>query len=420
MVYRQLCAAIVLVAVAGCGIQRKVELEGFALWDKPVAEVEHANIALAWVRKMGRGGAERYAKLRPELSGQQLFLADRDGWVTSYDTASGKTRWVHHYDVSFSSGPHVVNEMVLLGTRAAEVVVLARDDGHLLWRSRVSSEVLSVPQANRDWVVVQTVDGRVYCLRSRDGQRVWTYDRSVPVLSLRGTSGPVVLEDKVIVGFDNGKLVALALADGKLLWEQAVASPQGRTELERMVDIDGDLASDSQYVYAVSYQGKIAALTLDNGRVAWSRDMSAFIGPVLVESRLYIVDDKGVLWALDRDSGAAVWRQDILKGQASTAPVWQDGTVAVGTRAGAIYWFNAADGAALGQFGYRDLVSKIEDDANVTTSVDPFTPEDLTHVFEEYDVVASPVAQGRRLYVSYRNGVVAAVGWPIDKKVARP
>ncbi|MDH4274810.1 MAG: PQQ-binding-like beta-propeller repeat protein, partial [Gammaproteobacteria bacterium] len=285
---------------------------------------------------------------------------------------------------------------------------------------QVTSKVLSPPQGNNDWVVVQTVDGRVYGLRAKDGQRLWTYDRTVPVLSLRGTSAPLVLNDKVIVGFDNGKLVALALADGKLIWEQAVATPQGRTDLERMVDIDGELASDGQYVYAVSYQGKIAALTLDTGRVVWSRDMSAFQGSIRVDNQLYVVDEKGVLWSLDRETGTALWRQDLLKGNTSTGPVWQDGLLAVGTRSGQIYWFNVADGAVVGQFTYRDLVNKVEEDGNVTTTIDPLTPEDLAHVFEETDVVANPVVQGKYLFVQYRNGVVASVAVPKVNKATRP
>ncbi|MDH4275855.1 MAG: PQQ-binding-like beta-propeller repeat protein, partial [Gammaproteobacteria bacterium] len=144
MLLRQVGAVALAAAFMGCGVPRKVELEGFALWDKPVVDAPHIAIDLAWARKMGRGGAERFAKLRPEENGKGLYLADRDGWVTVYDTATGRAQWVRHFDVAMSSGPHLVNDRVLLGTGAAEVIALARDDGHLLWRSQVSSEVLAL------------------------------------------------------------------------------------------------------------------------------------------------------------------------------------------------------------------------------------------------------------------------------------
>ena len=99
-----------------------------------------------------------------------------------------------------------------------------------------------------------------------DGTRLWVYDRTTPVLTLRGTSSPALVERAAIAGFDNGQVVAIALSNGQPLWEARVAVPRGATELERMVDIDADPVIDrTRTVYAVTYQGQVAALELFSG-----------------------------------------------------------------------------------------------------------------------------------------------------------
>ena len=246
--------------------------------EKPLAIENRIDVSVDWAREAGADGFERYAKLAPAFARGQIFAAFDDGGVASYKADDGEPVWTVETKLSFAGGPAVSGDMVLLGTRNADVVALNAGDGKTLWRTTVSSEVLSPPAAGKGMVVVQTVDGKIFGLRASDGERVWVYDRAVPILTLRGTGAPVIVGDLVVSGLSSGRVVALSLRDGSLVWDTSIAVPRGRSELERMVDIDIQPVVVDGVVYAVAYQGRVSALNLATGEVLWNREMSSHLG----------------------------------------------------------------------------------------------------------------------------------------------
>ncbi len=178
---------------------------------------------------------------------------------------------------------------------------------------RVTSEVLSVPVAVAGIVVVRSIDGRLFGLSTANGERLWTYDRTVPVLTLRGSSSPTLVGGLVIYGSDGGKLAAISLKEGLPIWEKSVAYPSGRSELDRIVDIDGDPLVINGVIYAASYQGTVVALDLETGHTIWSKELATSADISADQSNIYVTDVEGNIWALDRRSGAALWKQDKLK-----------------------------------------------------------------------------------------------------------
>ena len=121
------------------------------------------------------------------------------------------------------------------------------------------------------------------------------------MLTLRGTSSPAVLRGGVIAGFANGKVAALTLANGFQIWETSISIPQGRSELERLVDVDANPVIVGDTVYVVSFQGKIAIIDLRSGNLGWSRDMSSYTGLGVDYSQVYVTDEDSNVWALSRD-----------------------------------------------------------------------------------------------------------------------
>lgn len=204
--------------------------------------------------------AKQALRLAPAHDDGAVYMADPRGRVGAYAEDNGRRRWQVDLDVRVSGATGVGDGLVLVGSRQGEVIALARDDGKTLWTAQVSSEVLAPPAAAGGIVVVQTVDGKVFGLAATDGKRVWLYERTEPALTLRGTARPIIVNDVVLTGFASGRIAALRLKDGKLLWEVPVAQPRGRNEIERLVDVDVSPLVLGETIYAASYQGKLVAL----------------------------------------------------------------------------------------------------------------------------------------------------------------
>ena len=214
-----------------------------------------------------------------------------------------------------------------------------------IWRIRLTSEVLTPPRAALGVVIARTSDGRMSGLSVSDGEELWNYQRSVPLLSLRGAGPPALIDDKAIVGYANGKLVALSISDGKVIWEQSVAVSRGRTEIDRLVDIDSELVIKGNRVYAVAYHGNLAALDVGTGRLLWKREMSSRAGIDVAENEaVYVSDENNYVWAIQDGSGNGLWRQTELLRRNITAPVIVGEYVIVGDLDGYIHWVSREDG----------------------------------------------------------------------------
>ncbi len=307
-------------------------------------------VKTVWTVQVGRGVDGQDLRLRPRLAGTVLYANDYKGTVVALQVESGKALWEVDLGETLTSGPGYGEGKVVMGTADGEVVALSAESGEELWRAQLSSEILAPPAVGGGMVVVHTVDGKLFGLAAEDGAQRWIYDRTVPTLTLRGTSAPVILSDIVVDGFASGKVALLALQDGRVLWEKSIAIPRGRSELERMVDIDGSPLILGSVLYVVSYQGRVAAIDLQTGRVLWSRPMSSATGLVADDKALYLTDDRDRVWALDRASGAPLWQQDSLQHRNLTAPAVSGESVVVADREGFVHWLARNDGHFLARF----------------------------------------------------------------------
>ncbi len=349
---RVLWLAAALLLQAGCGIfSGKDNSEPPTPLEEFPARLE---ISRVWSLDTGDDTRDSYLNLQPVVSGGKLFTASPGGEVQAFAVESGDRLWETDTDVPLTGGPGLGDGIVLVGNQDGEVFALKQDNGEILWRKTVSSEVLAAPRGEGNIVAVRTVDGKLFGLDSHNGARQWVYDRSVPILSLRGTGSPVFLQDIVLAGFDNGKVVAVDSGSGRLLQEFPVAQPRGRTELERMVDIDADLAVRDGVLYVTTYQGRTVAFDLRNGEALWNRETSSHTGFALDRRNLYLSDSDSYLWAFDRYSGSSLWKQEKLYARRLTAPAVMGDYVVVGDLEGYVHWLRKEDG----QFAGRMQVDK--------------------------------------------------------------
>jgi outer membrane protein assembly factor BamB len=338
-------AVLVAAGLAGCDW---IKSPGGEDVSPPAALTEFSAslpVTRLWARDLGDGAGKAGLRLRPAYSDGRVFASDSSGSVAAFDAASGAPAWRVDLGQPLSSGPGVGDGLVVVGGIDGAVSALSATDGRQRWVARASSEVLAPPAVAAGVVVVRAQDGRLFGFDAADGKRRWVFDRGVPLLSLRGNGPPLVADGVVYAGYDNGKIVALNLSDGILRWEQTLAQPEGRTELERMVDVDGELTFGRGELFAASHRGQVGAITPDNGRLVWSREFSSTVGVALAGDRLVVVGVDGAVAALDVRSGAALWKQEGLAFRWPGTPAVVGSHVLVGDFEGWLHWLSMEDGS---------------------------------------------------------------------------
>lgn len=297
-----------------------------------------------WSTDIGKGLDKAGRQLRPAYSSGSLYAADYKGLLMAIDADSGRSRWQIKTKLPFTGGPGISGNLLMMGTQDGEVFAFDASTGTQLWSATVTSEVLASPTEADGVVVIRCIDGRVFGLDAETGQRIWIYDHSVPLLTLRGNA-PVLLRAGVaFVGYDGGQVVALRIDDGSLMWEQTLVTTEGRTELERLSDIDGQMMFIASDLLVSSYKNRLASLAADSGRLLWFKDISSASGVDVNRINLTLSDREGNVWLLDRRNGAESWKNDQLYHRGLTRPAIYGSFVVVGDADGYLHWINISDG----------------------------------------------------------------------------
>lgn len=342
---RAVTVAVLAAGVAACSGKGKVrepaELQAIA---EPKVLLERQ-----WSTDVGDGAGRYWTGLRLAVADDAVYAAGIDGRVTALDVATGRRLWQVDTGARLISGPVLSGPDLLLGTLDAEVIALSASDGSERWRSTLSSEVIAPPVGDGTTVVARTVDGRIFALSQASGQRRWVFDRNVPTLTLRGQSPPLLFAGAAIIGHDNGRISAVRLADGSPIWEQVVAIPSGRTELDRITDIDAPALIVGDRVAAVSFGGELVNLDLRSGEAGWRRGIRSYTGMTRRGERLYVTDEAGTLWGLELSNGAAAFQRDALAWRGLTRPVLHGDVLVFGDFEGYLHVADPEDGTLIGR-----------------------------------------------------------------------
>lgn len=323
--------------------------------DAPAELVEFEptlKVGKVWSTGVGKGLDKAGRQLRPAYASGSLYAADYKGLLMAIDSGSGRKHWEIKTKLPFTGGPGISDKLLMMGTQDGEVFAFDASTGTQLWSATVTSEVLAAPTEADGIVVVRCIDGRVFGLDAETGQRVWVYDHNVPLLTLRGNAPPLLRAGVVFIGYDGGQVVALRLDDGTLMWEQSLVTTEGRTELERLSDIDGQLVFIASDLLVSSYKNRLASLAADSGRLLWFKDISSATGVAVDRVNLALSDKDGNLWLLDRRNGAESWKHNQLLRRGLTRPVFYGSFVVVGDMEGYLHWINIDDG----RFAAREKV----------------------------------------------------------------
>lgn len=391
---RFLLVLLVCVFFGGCaglgavkeGYEGLLELFGSSDPVDPPTELEplepKLSVRVLWDFDIGKGYDGQYVNLRPGLSPSLVFAADRRGHVEAHDRSTGNELWSLDLELELSSGPAVGRNIIVLASNNGDVIALSQQDGSVVWRTSVSSEVLAYPAIAEGRVVIRSNDGRISALDEKTGSRLWYHERSVPPLSVRSRGAPVITTELVLDGYASGKLLALQVQDGKPAWESVVAMPRGRSEIERLLDVDSTPVIKGDTIYVSGYQGGIAAVSLRDGEVLWRRENLSTASGLSADRRsLFLTDAASDVWQLDFNSGADLWKQSALHQRRLTPPVPIKDYVVVGDFEGYLHFLSKEDGS---------LVARIQ--------------------IDDTPIEAPPVVLDNVVYAYSVDGVVAAVG----------
>ena len=317
---------------------------------KDLESIDDATVKIkkVWRQSIGSSDDVYQPTLHPAVGDGVVYAASNKGRISAWPVAKGKRLWRTDLDLSLSGGVGLGAGLVAVGTDKGVLIALDAKTGEERWRVTLSSEILSAPAAQGDLLVAQTQDGKVYGLSVATGEEIWRYTVEVPVLSLRGTAGPLVTPRQVITGFANGKLVALNAATGTLLWEAKLATGEGKSELERMVDVNSPILGN-EVVYATSYQGRAGAFSRGTGRELWAQNSSSYHPPAFGSGRLFVADTEGQVLRLRSSGGRAEWTNTDLLRRGLTPPLSVGDYVMVADSEGYLHALSQADGSIVGR-----------------------------------------------------------------------
>ncbi len=345
---RLIASAVTALLLGGCGLFSGKTSSGPE--PAPLPQIEQTVvIEKLWSEDTGNGAGGQYLKLRPVLGADAIYAADYDGRVSAYALDSGKRLWRTRIRENITGATGFGGASVFVGTLKGHVYAFDSDSGEQSWKTALSSEILAPPVSDGAVVVAKSTDGKLFGLDAADGEKIWLYQRTVPTLSLRGTSAPVIFQNVVLSGFASGKLTANDLATGRILWEISVAYPSGRSEIDRLVDVDTSPLIADAILYTAAYQGQVNAISLRSGRRVWTRKVSTYEDMAADGRYLYIVDNESRVRALDMQTGEPAWTQDALLGRRLTGPAMIGQYIAVADYKGYVHLLEPSEGKLVGR-----------------------------------------------------------------------
>ncbi len=338
------------------------------------------NLELQWSVSTDDSIGQQYLFIEPLLLKDRIVTAGRNGTLNVYDLEDGDELAEIKLDIPLSGGVGGTEDVWLVGSRNGELIAVSASNNEILWRTPVPSEILARPVVyNNSMVLVRTADGQILGVDIKTGKINWNYSKTIPALTLRGSSPPILSRNHFYTGLESGRLIAMSPIDGEVAWDVALTVPEGRSEIQRLVDIDGRSELYGRILYASSYHGRIAALDVTRGQFLWARSFSSNTGVSVGTDAVYSTDDRSHVWALDRNNGATLWKQDKLQARSVTRPV--------------IY----KDFLVVGDFeGYLHVISRFDGGFVARERVDA------------YGILVPPIVDGDRVLVLSRDGGLSA------------
>lgn len=329
----------------------------------PLPEIEAKfSVDEAWSEGIGGGIGEYYAQTRVTLTNNTVFTASRDGVITALDAMNGDEIWEQDLsdqevfnrfddaeDALISGGVAAGYGKIFVGSEKAVLFALDEKTGDVLWQVKTDGEVIANPTVDEGLVIVQTASGSLIGFDVENGEQRWIQNSELPALTLRGNNSPITTNGAAIYGRSDGKLAAVFLANGRLIWETNIAKPKGANDIDRLVDVNGQAVARGTDVYTSAYNGELMAIELRSGQVKWKSAYASVKDLAVAGFELFLTDTQGRVYAIDRRNGLTLWTQSQLSLRGVTAPTVSGSYVVVGDKEGYLHWLDRKTGELVAQ-----------------------------------------------------------------------
>ena len=331
-------------------------MDGLRFWksdeidpDEPkelVAFSNQKNIVIEW--KNSFKGENEIGNFLPDFSAQNLFFSDASGNVSSINASTGDRNW--SIELNFlASGTSAGFGLVVVSDIDGNVIAVDQNDGSKLWSTNVKGEVLSKVAIDAKIVVVKTGSGELLGLDKENGEILWSYRSKLPLLTVRGSSSPVIVDDLVYVSFDNGRLGVFELNSGFQVWDGAISYVKGVSELENLIDSDSSPVVDGGLIYTTNYQGNLNIFDTAQKRSVWSYETSSFYSPIVSRGMLTIVEANSGLRSFALKTLQESWiNEDYINRDLSNAVSYK-GSLVVGDFEGYVHVIDTLNGKTIGR-----------------------------------------------------------------------
>ena len=339
--------AILSVAMVGCS-SNKVKVE--KVKPNPLPKlVQATSLTEVFSHKVSASSEQDPLRLRLDVDNGVIFAMNPKGEVTAY---KGKQRlWETKVTKQeLTSGVEAADGLVVVASRKGQVFALDQQTGEQKWTAQLSGAVISPALIQTGRVILMANDGTVFALDEATGQQAWTYKMANAAFSLRGQASPVSLDPRTIaVASSNGYLYAIDSLTGAPRMQRRVAVSDGRSDIQRLVDIDAEPVVVGQYVVTNSFQGQVTVLDLAAQRVAWSVDASSINRPEVAENKVFVAQRDGKLKAFDLATGQELWENEQLLNRNLSNPVLLGQQLVVGDLDGVLHLIDPNTGTLVGR-----------------------------------------------------------------------
>lgn len=339
----QIIILLTLVGVTGCEKAVKKHIPPLKPVQSDMAVINN------WRYQVGGSNHKHSYNLTPVINGNSLYIPDIKGHITHLNFQNGKIEWKKRIADSISSPLARAGDILVAGTGNASVVAVNSLNGQPLWRHSVTNEVLATPLVFQNTVIVKTIDEMVYALDLQTGKEKWHYEHDKPEIVLRLSSAPVQYADMVLIGFADGKLVALSKQTGQVLWMKSIAQSSGFSPIEQMFDINSSPIVSDQVLYVASFHGKLSAINLNTGELLWNYDLSTYQDLLSDHDSLYVIDTDSRLWKFNKRNGQVLWKQDDFKHRELKYPMLFKQTIMLADDQGYVHFLSPSDGHVVGR-----------------------------------------------------------------------
>jgi outer membrane protein assembly factor BamB len=289
----------------------------------------------AWSTSIGQGSTNRgRLAAAPVVAAGRVYTVDTTATLRAFDAATGRPVWsvrigdpkeiaggrsfwngeaTGNSGALFGGGVSFDNGRVYATNGLGDAAAFDAATGTQIWRVRPGGPLRGAPTIANDNVYVVSQDNQLYALNPNDGSLRWNGIGTLELAGVFGSAAPAAAQGTVVAGFSSGELTAYRYENGRVVWQDALARTSISTAVAALSDIDAEPVIHEGRVYAIGQGGRMVALELATGQRIWEINVAGISTPAVVGDWIFVVTDEAQLLALSRETGRVRWMTQLRR-----------------------------------------------------------------------------------------------------------